>query len=102
MKTKCVRVLDEGTDMRFLVMEPDNPEDYDALEWGGWNVETTRIVVCPVSRPGVIMGKFSHPPYDIDEHGSGIINNHTSQKFLEAIRGVLFYDIPDKIDVTGK
>ena len=102
MKTKCVRVLDEGTDMRFIVMEPDTDEEHEVMSLNGWNIDTTKIIIYPASKPGIVMGRFNCPSYDIDEYGTGIRNNHTTQCFLETIRGKHIEEIPETIDITPK
>jgi hypothetical protein len=99
MRVKTVKVLDDATEMWFLVGKPDQG-DQEMLESVGWEPDVTLLVHIR-SGGGVeaCMSSFKgYIKYDLEEYGP-MEASGTTVKLAKIIRDMLFEDIPVALDV---
>ena len=99
MKCKPVTVLDDMTKMNFLVLKFDEKDEIEALDKAGWS-EHSRAIILLSPNPGIAMGSFRVPSYDLKEFGNGIPINRTTLAFASYIRDTSFEEISTFVDVT--
>lgn len=99
MKVKTVKVLDDATEMWFLVGKPDS-EDQEMLESIGWELDVTLLV--HLKGGGGVEGCMSPfdglIEYDLQEYGPLEVSG-TTVKLAKITRDMLFEDIPTVLDV---
>jgi len=111
MKAKFVRVLDEATDVFYIVGKFET-DDYPGLHWVGWGTKVspssikdfsspTLIVKCRANGDQCAISHFDCPEVDLPDRGE-IQLDHTIVRFAKAVRNIDFKDIPDKIDLRKK
>ena len=109
VKSKFVRVLDDGTDMVFIITKFE-PSDADFLASKGWQYSPELTMITSIGNQasssitkGSVkssISKFAYPPYDIEERSGKLGSNHTTHGLATVVRDMTFDEIPDKIDVT--
>ena len=101
MRVKTVKVLDDATEMWFLVGKPDLL-DQEMLESVGWESDVTLLVhlrcgggveACMSTFNGFI-------EYDLQEYGPLKVSG-TTIKLAEITHNMLFEDIPTVMDVRN-
>ena len=94
--SKLVRVLDEGTDMVFMITKFDL-EDKELLARTGWEL-TSNLAIITTIGPQVAssMSTFKYPEYDIPERTSIMRFNKTTKGVALVAREK---DIPDLVDL---
>ena len=98
VKSKLIRVKDEGTDMVFLVTKFEHDDEY-MLDCTGWGLSDELCVVTALGNEArSVIGTFKVPLYDIPERTGHLNYNHTTAGVVTAIAGMLFEDIPDVLD----
>ena len=98
VKSKLVKVKDEGTEMVFLVTKFEM-EDIVYAGMAGWNLSDRLCVVTALGNEArSVIGTFKFPQYDIPERTGKLGFNHTTAGVVEAITGMKFEDIPATID----
>ena len=98
VKSKLIKVKDEGTEMVFLVSKFELG-DIAYMGHIGWNLSNRLCVVTALGNEArSTMGTFKFPRYDIPERTGKLNFNHTTAGVVEAITGMKFEDIPVMID----
>ena len=107
MKMKMVRVLDDSTDVYYLIGKPELA-DKPGLDWTGWEMKwkqwdkitSPTLIVKPRSNTTTCaMSHFDVPQIDLVERGN-IEVDHTSVALTLVVRDLCFEEIPDTIDVS--
>lgn len=99
VKSKLVRVLDEGTDMVFIVAKFEE-EDRVLLFKAGWELNDNLCMIATVgNRFKGSMSTFGHPSYDIPERTGELDMNSTTIGVATVTRDMKFGDIPNTIDL---
>lgn len=99
VKSKFVRVLDEGTDMVFIITKFE-PSDTEFLALKGWKYTPDLTIMTSIgNKVASSISKFNHPPYDIEERSENLGYSHTTHALAKVVRGMNFDEIPDMIDV---
>ena len=99
-KSTLVRVLDEGTNMLFLVVKFEQ-DDAELLSAKGWAYSPELSIIAAIG-PTIqaSMSIFEHPVYDIKERSKVLDVNHTTVSLAEIIKDTPFDEISEIIDVT--
>lgn len=99
-KSKLVRVLDDMTDMIFLVTKFDEG-DKELLSQTGWDLDP-KLTLLTVMGPKVhaSMSTFSHPAYDLQDRGN-IKPNGTTTKFSKLAASLTIEELPEKVDLES-
>ena len=101
MRVKTVKVLDDATEMWFLVGKPDLL-DQGMLESVGWEPSVTLLVhIRSGGGAEACMSTFKgHIEYDLQEYGPLEVSG-TTVKLAKITRDMLFEDIPMVLDVRN-
>ena len=98
MRIKAIHVLDDGTDVWYLVGKPDESDDewMRATGWGG----NITLIVHQVGGgfTQAAISHFSVPEIDLRERGNVDIN-HTSVGLVEAVKDLGFDDLSELVDL---
>lgn len=98
VKSKLIKVRDEGTEMVFLVTKFEY-SDFELIHQTGWDLTNELCVVTALGNEArSVIGTFKVPSYDIPERTGRLNYNHTTAGIVTAIAGMLFENIPDVID----
>ena len=97
MKIKPVHVLDDATEVWFLVGKT-TPEDKEWMQWSGWGGQPTLIVKMRNEMTQAVLSHFSCPEIDLQEKGIDL--DHTVLSLVLAVRNIPFEKIPDEYDFT--
>ena len=101
VKSKFVRVLDDGTDMVFIITKFE-PSDAQFLDLKGWKYTPELTMITNIgNKASSSISKFSYPPYDIEERSGKLGSSHTTHGLATVVREMNFDEIPDKINLTG-
>lgn len=99
-ESKLVIVLDEGTNMLFMVTK-FKKSDVKLLRTKGWEFSPDLTLITDVGlKARSAMSVFNHPKYDVPERTGILDYNHTTHGLAEVVKGMNFESIPDVIDVT--
>jgi len=98
MKIKAVHVLDDATDVWFLVGKTSE-EDKEWMNWSGWDGSPTIILKPRASMTDAVISHFGCPEIDLME--KGIEPDHTVMSLVIAVRHIPFENIADEYDFTG-
>ena len=110
VESKFVRVLDEGTDMVFIITKFE-PSDAEFLALKGWEYSPELTMITNIGnqasssitkgRISSSISEFRYPPYDIEERSGKLGSNHTTHGLATVVREMNFDEIPNKINLTG-
>jgi len=101
VESKLVIVLDEGTNMLFLVTKFEE-SDTEMLASKGWEFSPELTIITsigPEARSS--MSVFDYPRYDIERRTGKLSYNHTTHGLAEVVKDMDFESIPDVIDVEN-
>ena len=99
VESKLVRVLDEGTDMVFMVVKFEE-EDRALLFKAGWELNDNLCAIVALGNEfRGAMSTFQHPPYDITERTGELGYNSTTTGVAMVVRDHDFESIPNTIDL---
>ena len=100
MKLKTVRVLDEATEIFYLIGRPES-SDHEMMESLGWGNQPVTLLV-NLKRGGGVEGCMAtfrgSIPYDLQEYGPLDVNG-TTIKLAEIVHDMPYEDIPETLDV---
>lgn len=100
MKTKIIKVLDDATEMWFMIGKPE-ASDSKMLEETGWGSQPVTLLV-NFRRAGGVEGCMStfegYIPYDLKVRGPLSVSG-TTTKLARIIRYLPLEEIPDVLDV---
>ena len=98
MRVKAIRVLDDMTDVWYLVGKPDE-SDKAWMKWAGWGPSVT-LVVRPIGGGGAqaAISSFGYAEGDLNEYDPIDISS-TSVGLVEAVKGLCFEDLPELVDL---
>lgn len=98
-KSKLIRVLDEGTDMVFMVSKFE-ASDIELLGLKGWKLSPELTMITNIG-PAVAcsLSTFKFPHHDIRERSEKLRYSHTTHGLAKVVKDLDFDDIPDTIDV---
>jgi hypothetical protein len=99
MRIKAIHVLDDATDVYYLVGKPDE-NDEAWMRWAGWGMGIT-LIVRPIGGGGAqaaISSFGGNMEYDLTDKGPVDVNS-TSLGLVEAVRDLDFDDLPELVDL---
>lgn len=100
-ESKLVVVLDEGTNMLFMVTK-FKKSDIKLLRTKGWEFSPALTIITDVGlKARSAISVFDRPRYDVPERTGILDYNHTSHGLAEVVKAMDFESIPDVIDVTN-
>ena len=100
MKTKVIKVLDEMTEVFYLVGKPE-PSDREMLERTGWGDQAVTLLVKILGGGGceACLSTFKgYVPYDLENNGTITVDG-TSIRLATIVRDISYKDIPETLDV---
>lgn len=103
MKIKPVHVLDDMTDVWYLVGKMEF-SDIEWMRWAGWGIgklqESPTLILKPrASMTDAVISHFGCPEIDLQE--KGIDPDHTVMSLVLAVRNIPFEEILDEYDFTN-
>ena len=100
-ESKLVIVLDEGTNMLFLVTK-FKKSDVKLLRSKGWEFSPKLTMITDIGlKARSAISVFDNPKYDVPNITGTLDYNHTSHGLAEVVKDIDFESIPDVIDVTN-
>lgn len=100
MRMKTVKVLDDATEVWYLIGRPE-ASDREMLERTGWDDQPVNLLVKILGGGGCescISTFKGYIPYDIEEYGT-ISLDSTAIKLATIVRDLPFEEIPTVLDV---
>ena len=99
MRIKPIHVLDDGTDVWFLVGKFDE-SDAEWARWAGWgfnDVRPTLILKPRASMTSAAISDWDCPPVDIEEKLGSL--DGTVLGLVNAVKGLSFEALPELVDL---
>lgn len=103
MRIKPVHVLDDMTDVWFLVGKMSG-EDKEWMSWAGWGgidiYRSPTLILKPrADQTDAVISHFNCPHIDLQEKGIDV--DHTVVSLVMAVRGASFEEILGEYDFTN-